>query len=108
MRFFVEGKVKHPAKHIVLIAVTVCSTACLAAQPDYAYETTVRLPDGKTARCAVNEPADAAGVPRTTLALSDQRKAEVLATQRLRLLSGPKSEYPSPYTAPVVRCELVD
>lgn len=97
-----------PAKHIVLVAATVCSTACLAAQPDYMYETTVRLPDGKTAQCAVNEPADNARVPGTTLDLSDQRKAEVLATQRLRVLSGPKSEYPSPYTAPVVRCELVN
>jgi hypothetical protein len=102
----VERKVKDPAKHIVLIAVTVCSTACLAAQPDYTYETTVRLSDGKTARCAVNEPGDGARASSTTLDLSDQRKAEVLATQRLRLLSGPKSEYPSPYTAPVVRCEL--
>lgn len=97
-----------PAKHIVLAAVTVCSTACLATPPDYTYETTVRLPDGKTAQCAVNEPADAVRVPRTTLDLDDQREAEVLATQRLRVLSGPKSEYPSPYTAPVVRCELVN
>ena len=98
---------KDPAKHIVLIAVTVCSTACLAAQPDYMYETTVRLPNGKTAQCAVNEPADAAPVSSTALDPSDQRRAEVLATQRLRLLSGPESEYPSPYTAPVVRCGLV-
>ncbi|SOF01768.1 hypothetical protein SAMN05446635_9876 [Burkholderia sp. OK233] len=99
---------KDPAKHIVLIAVTVCSTACMASQPDYTYETTVRLPDGKTAQCAVNEPADAGRVSSTTLDLSDQRKAEVLATQRLRVLSGPRSEYPSAYTAPVVRCELVN
>jgi len=100
--------VKVPAKHIALIAVTVCSNACLPAQPDYTDETTVRLPDGKTAQCGVNEPADATRDSRTTLDLSDQRKAEVLATQRLRLLSGPRSEYPSPYTAPNVRCELVN
>ncbi|KFX64499.1 MULTISPECIES: hypothetical protein [Paraburkholderia] len=97
-----------PAKLIVLVAVTVFGTACTAPQPDYTYETTVRLPDGKTARCAVNEPADAARVSSSTLDLSDQRKAEVLATQRLRVLSGPKSVYPSPYTAPVVRCVLVN
>lgn len=97
-----------PAKHIVLVAVTVYSTACLAAQPDYIYETTVRLPDGKTVQCAVNEPADAGRVSSTTLSRSDQRKAEVLATQRLRVLSGPESQYPSHYTAPAVRCELVN
>ncbi|HKT94891.1 MAG TPA: hypothetical protein VJS18_22220 [Paraburkholderia sp.] len=34
----------------------------------------------------------------------EQVEADVLATQRLRLVSGPESPYPSAYTAPSVAC----
>ncbi len=78
--------------------------ACTSASSDYAYSTTVRLPDGKVVICDVNEgPADTAA-PESGLTVTQARQAEVLATQRLRLLSGPYSAYPTPYTAPVVHC----
>jgi hypothetical protein len=75
-----------------------------AAQPNYAYSTKVHLSDGKTLNCAVNEPLTAVRNSNTTLTRRDKTEADVLATQRLRLLSGPTSEYPSPYTAPNVTC----
>ncbi|MFL9865633.1 hypothetical protein PQR67_15780 [Paraburkholderia fungorum] len=81
------------------------NTASQAAQPDYAYSTIVRLADGKTLTCAVNEPLTAVRDPGTPLTLREKTEADVLATQRLRLISGPTSEYPSPYTAPNVTCE---
>lgn len=75
-----------------------------AAQPAYAYTTTVQLSDGKALSCAVNEPADALHVSSPPLTRREQTEADVLATQRLRLLSGPTSDYPTPYTAPNVIC----
>ncbi|HKT98904.1 MAG TPA: hypothetical protein VJS30_20620 [Paraburkholderia sp.] len=75
----------------------------MAAQPDYAYMTTVQLANGKTLQCAVNQPLPE-GDAAATLSRSEQTKADVLATQRLRVLSGPNSDYPSPYTAPNVSC----
>ncbi|WP_442807808.1 hypothetical protein [Trinickia soli] len=90
---------------VACIAVLVAEAACTPISSDYAYSTTVRLPDGKTVDCDVNEsPASASGAPNG-LSLTEQRQAEVLATQRLRVLSGPYSEYPTPYTAPVIRCK---
>ena len=93
---------------LALFAVTAFWTAeSQAAQPDYAYSTTVRLSDGKTLSCAVNEPLTAVRDTGTTLTRRETTEADVLATQRLRLLSGPSSEYPSPYTAPDVTCGAV-
>ena len=79
------------------------SASCVAAQHDYAYTTNVRLSDGRALQCAVNEvlPVDA---PAMVLSTREQTEADVLATQRLRLLAGPHSDYPTPYTAPIVRC----
>lgn len=80
------------------------NTACTPISSDYAYTTTVRLPDGKVVTCDVNEsPADTAP-PENGLSVTQERQAEVLATQRLRVLSGPYSPYPTPYTAPIVHC----
>lgn len=80
------------------------NTACTPQPSDYAYSTTVRLSDGKVVICDVNEsPADTAP-PNNGLSVTQERQAEVLATQRLRVLSGPYSPYPTPYTAPIVHC----
>jgi len=78
----------------------------MAAQPAYAYQTTVQLAGGKTLQCAVNEPLPSGDTP-AALTRSQQTKADVLATQRLRLLSGPASDYPTPYTAPNITCASV-
>jgi hypothetical protein len=78
--------------------------ACGSVSPDYAYSTTVRLHDGKTVDCDVNETPPSTTQESNGLTLTEQRQAEVLATQRLRLLSGPYAPYPTPYTAPIVRC----
>ena len=87
-------------------AALLASTACAPISSDYAYSTTVRLPDGTIANCDVNEsPVDSAPAPpENGLSVTQERQAEVLATQRLRVLSGPYSPYPSPYTAPIVHC----
>lgn len=87
----------------LLGVVTFWSTDGMAAQPDYAYQTTVQLADGKTLKCGVNEPLPN-GVAPDTLTRREQTQADVLATQRLRVLSGPDSDYPSPYTAPTIIC----
>lgn len=79
-------------------------SACAPISPDYAYSTTVRLPDGKIVNCDVNESPPRTGLANNGLTLTEERQAEVLATQPLRLLSGPYSEYPTPYTAPIVHC----
>ncbi|BCG03472.1 hypothetical protein PPGU19_080400 (plasmid) [Paraburkholderia sp. PGU19] len=78
----------------------------MAAQPPYAYLTTVRLTGGTTLQCSVNEPLPNGDAP-AALTRSEQTQADVLATQRLRLLSGPVSDYPTPYTAPTVTCSSV-
>lgn len=83
---------------------TTLIAACAPVSPDYAYSTTVRIPDGKTVYCDVNEAPPSTTAEHNGLTLTEERQAEVLATQRLRLLSGPFSPYPSPYTAPVVNC----
>lgn len=90
---------------LALVAVAALwTTGSEAAQPAYSYATTVRLADGKTLNCAVNESVDVAHLSSEPLTRREQTEADVLATQRLRLLSGPTSEYPSPYTAPNVSC----
>jgi hypothetical protein len=78
---------------------------CRAAQPDYAYSTTVHLADGKTLNCAVNEPLTAVRTSGIALTRREKTEADVLATHRLSLLSGPTSDYPSPYTAPNGGCQ---
>jgi hypothetical protein len=93
---------------LALIAVAAfCNADGWAAQPDYAYSTTVQLSNGKTVRCAVNEPASVLQGANMTLSIREQTEADVLATQPLRLLSGPSSDYPTPYTAPNVTCGAV-
>ncbi len=79
------------------------SFAFAGPAPGAAYSMAVRLPDGKALSCAVNEPLSE-GISRAALSTTEQRQADVLATQPLRLLSGPSSDYPTPYTAPHVVC----
>jgi len=75
-----------------------------AAARDYAYTINVQVRDGKTVQCAVNLPPQPPAVPTPPLSTDERVEAEVLATQRLRLLSGPRAPYPTPYTAPAVSC----
>lgn len=89
------------------IAALASSAACTPISPDYAYSTTVRIPDGKLVHCEVNESPPSTVQNENALSLTEERQAEVLATQRLRVLSGPYAPYPSPYTAPIVRCRPV-
>jgi hypothetical protein len=91
----------------LLVVSAAWSAGSLAAQPAYVYTTTVHLSDGKTLSCGVNEPASAQRVSGQPLTRREQTEADVLATQRLRLLSGPTSAYPSPLTAPDVVCTPV-
>lgn len=82
----------------------VASTACTPISSDYAYSTTVTLRDGTIVNCDVNESAATTAPSKNGLTLTQERQAEVLATQRLRVLTGPYSDYPTPYTAPIVHC----
>ena len=91
----------------LIVVAALWSVGSEAAQPAYVYTTTVHLSDGKTLSCGVNEPASALPVSSQPLTRREQTEADVLATQRLRLLSGPTSEYPSPLTAPDVVCSPV-
>ena len=94
----------------VLLAFTVIASASCASTISSSYTTDVRLKDGKAVRCAVNEAAEAAGSPAAgtpPLTLRERNEAEVLATQPLRLLSGPWSPYPDPDTAPTLSCHEV-
>ena len=83
-------------------AAALWSTCSIAAPPDSAYQTPVQLSSGKNLLCSVNE-AQPAG-KKATLTTREQVEADVLATQHLRLVSGPSSPYPSDYTAPSVAC----
>jgi hypothetical protein len=96
-------KTRNPVLALVAVA-ALWSAGSQAAQPAYVYTTTVQLSDGKTLNCGVNEPATAISVSGQPLSRREQTEADVLATQRLRLLSGPTSDYPSPFTAPSVVC----
>jgi hypothetical protein len=97
----------------VLLALTVIASASCASTISSSYTTDVRLKDGKAVRCAVNEAteaAEASGSPPAgtpPLTLRERNEAEVLATQPLRLLSGPFSPYPDPDTAPTLSCNEV-
>ena len=95
-------KIVLPGAAIVGAAVLWSAGALAAAAPGSAYQTPVQLSSGKNLLCSVNE-AQPAGEP-ALLTRRDQVEADVLATQRLRLVSGPTSPYPSAYTAPTVAC----
>ena len=86
----------------IVCAAALWSTCGLAAPPGSAYQTPVQLSSGKNLLCSVNE-APPAGEP-AVLTRREQVQADVLATQRLRLVSGPTSPYPSAYTAPTIAC----
>ncbi|QGZ65646.1 hypothetical protein [Paraburkholderia acidisoli] len=91
-----------PLFHALACAATLASPAVFAAPPDAGYDTSIQLSGGKTLRCGVNEappPGHAAVLTRR-----EQNEADVLATQRLRLLTGPASPWPSAETAPSVAC----
>jgi hypothetical protein len=87
-------------------AAALWSTCSPAAPGDSAYETPVQLSSGKKLLCSVNK-AQPAG-ETAVLTRREQVEAGVLATQRLRLVSGPFSPYPSAYTAPSVACVSAD
>ena len=91
---------------VALGAAALWHAACLATPADAVYTTTVRLHDGKDLVCDVNPQTDAsdAQAPPARLTQKEQREAEVIATYRLRLLSGPRSDFPTAYTAPHVVC----
>lgn len=85
-----------------------CGAGCAGdGRPDYAYTTTVTIPDGKTVECAVNEPLVSRSAPGAPLSTSEERQAEVLAMHRLFLETGPWSDYPTPYTAPDIKCRPI-
>ena len=98
---------QNPVLALAVVA-ALWSAGSEAAQPAYVYTTTVHLSNGKTLNCGVNEPAAAIHVSGQPLTRREKTEADVLATQRLRLLSGPTSDYPSPFTAPSVVCEPAD
>ena len=83
-------------------AATLWSTCGLATPQGPAYETAVQLSSGKSLLCSVNQPQPAG--EKAMLTRREQVQADVLATQPLRVLSGPTSPYPSAYTAPSVAC----
>jgi hypothetical protein len=88
-----------------LLALTVIALAsCTSTTTGSSYTTDVRLKDGKAVRCAVNEAAGSPFAGTPPLTLRERNEAEVLATQPLRLLSGPWSPYPDPDTAPTLNC----
>lgn len=68
------------------------------------YTMDVRLADGKPVRCAVNQPVHLPSPSPEPLTVRERNEAEVLATQPLRLQTGPRSPYPTVYTAPDVQC----
>ncbi len=96
------------AASIAAGAVLSCSAGCAEQrQPDYMYTATVTIPDGKTVECAVNEPLTGRDVRSAPLTTGEERQAEVLAMHRLFLETGPWSDYPTPYTAPDIKCRAV-
>jgi uncharacterized protein involved in exopolysaccharide biosynthesis len=102
-----------PCRRFAIASIVLCATALpvsasFAATPAYVYSSTVQLASGKTLNCGVNEPLQGAGTSAAPLTRREQTEADVLATQRLRLLAGPTSPYPSPLTAPDVTCAAVD
>ena len=101
-------KIRSVAASVAVCAVASCVAGCAQQrQPDFVYTTTVKVPDGKSVECAVNEPLRNAGAPSAPLSISEEREAEVLAMHRLFPETGPWSDYPTPYTAPDIKCRAV-
>lgn len=71
------------------------------------YTMDVRLADGKPVRCGVNQPVTLPSPPPAPLTTRERNEAEVLATQPLRLQTGPRAPYPTVFTAPEVECFAV-
>ncbi|HEY3536324.1 MAG TPA: hypothetical protein VGL01_02730 [Trinickia sp.] len=101
-------KMRSVAASVLMGAIVSCGAGCAEqGRPDYAYTTTVAIPDGKTVECAVNEPLAGRSGPAAPLSTSEERQAEVLAMHRLFLETGPWSDYPTPYTAPDIKCRAI-
>ena len=89
----------------LVLAVSVWgAVACTPVISGPSYTMDVRLHDGKAVRCAVNAPLMPPNPPGPVLTTRERNEAEVLALQPMRLEVGPRSPYPTPYTAPDVQC----
>ena len=94
------------------LRITLCATGLAAVASasagrvprEFIYTVDVQVHDGRTVQCAVNEPPRYPSVPVPALTTDERVEAEVLATQRLRLLSGPRGPYPAGDTAPAITC----
>jgi len=82
----------------------VVSAQARAVPREFVYTVNVQVRDGRTVQCAVNEPPRYPPEPAPALTTDERVEAEVLATQRLRLLSGPRGPYPAGDTAPAITC----
>ncbi|KMW48193.1 hypothetical protein PQH03_05470 [Ralstonia insidiosa] len=89
---------------VMLMLAALGVAACAPAIVGPYYTMDVRLADGKPVRCAVNQPVHLPAPPPAPLSTRERNEAEVLATQPLRLQSGPRAPYPTVYTAPDVQC----
>ncbi|WP_426397980.1 hypothetical protein ACS7SF_15890 [Ralstonia sp. 25C] len=89
---------------IVLTGLVWSAVACTPLPSGPSYTMDVRLHDGKPVRCAVNQPLAPPNPPGPALTTRERNEAEVLALQPMRLEVGPRSPYPTPYTAPDVQC----
>jgi hypothetical protein len=89
---------------LMIVTTAVATVSCGSATIGSSYTTDVRLKDGKAVRCQVNEADSVTPASAPALSVRERNEAEVLATQPLRLLSGPWSEYPAPDTAPKLNC----
>lgn len=92
----------------LLMTATLSAVACAPAIVGPYYTMDVRLADGKPVRCAVNQPAHLPSPPPAPLTTRERNEAEVLATQPLRLQTGPRAPYPTVFTAPEVVCFGLD
>lgn len=89
---------------LLLVAFAWGAAACTPVVSDPSYTMEVRLHDGKHVRCAINEPLVRPAPPGPALTTRERNEAEVLALAPMRLEVGPRSPYPTPYTAPDVQC----
>lgn len=89
---------------LLLVASVWGAVACTPVVSGPSYTMEVRLHDGKQVRCAVNAPLVRPDPPGPVLTTRERNEAEVLALQPMRLEVGPRSPYPTPYTAPDVQC----
>ncbi|MBV8271230.1 MAG: hypothetical protein JO067_03060 [Cupriavidus sp.] len=89
---------------VATLAAAPAAVNARAVPRDFVYTVDVQIRDGRTVQCAVNEPPHYPAVPAPALTVEERVEAEVLATQRLRLLSGPRGPYPSGDTAPAITC----